>query len=80
MAKALNRAGFIVYAADHVGHGQSEGDRAVIEAWGDFTDDLLQFTDVVKKAEPEMAGKIFLLGESGKGERGIGGDKMQAQK
>jgi hypothetical protein len=42
VARALTDAGLAVYACDHQGHGASEGDRAYVKRFANFSDDLLQ--------------------------------------
>lgn len=62
VAAALNGAGFPVWALDHRGHGQSEGDRADIESVAAAVADLDLFVDVVRDAVP--GGPLFLIGHS----------------
>jgi len=61
---ALNRAGFVVYAPDHQGHGASEGDRAHMVRFADLADDILQMTSIAQKRHPELRNRTFLLGHS----------------
>lgn len=63
VASALNTAGMSVWALDHRGHGQSEGDeRADIESVAAAVADLDLFVDVVRSRVPE--GPLFLVGHS----------------
>ena len=62
VAAALNQAGFPVWALDHRGHGQSEGERADIESVAAAVADLDLFVDVVRGAVAD--GPLFLLGHS----------------
>jgi lysophospholipase len=54
--------GYAVYALDHRGHGQSEGLRAYVERFDDFTRDLHSFVDMVRAQHP--GSKVFMLGHS----------------
>ena len=63
-ASFLTAAGFAVYALDHQGHGASEGDRVHIQKFDDFTQDVLQFTNIVKERHPELRNSFFLIGHS----------------
>ncbi len=54
--------GYAVYAFDHPGHGKSEGVRAHVERFNDFTDTLDIYTAMVCGWQPENP--IFLLGHS----------------
>jgi alpha-beta hydrolase superfamily lysophospholipase len=62
VAAALTEAGFNVWALDHRGHGQSEGERGNIESVWTAVADLDLFVDLVRGAEPD--GPLFLLGHS----------------
>lgn len=54
--------GYAVYAADHIGHGRSEGARAHVERFADYTDTLAAFSGMVRGWH---AGKpVFLVGHS----------------
>ena len=63
-AASLTECGFGVYALDHQGHGASEGDRSHVKKFDDFTQDVLQFTNIAKKRHPQLAHKFFLIGHS----------------
>lgn len=54
--------GYAVYALDHIGHGKSEGTRAFIERFSDFTEPLTQFYEMVRQWQPGKP--IILLGHS----------------
>jgi alpha-beta hydrolase superfamily lysophospholipase len=54
--------GYAVYALDHIGHGKSEGARANVERFSDFTVTLKTYFDMVRVAQPGKP--IFLLGHS----------------
>ena len=62
VAEALTDGGFSVWALDHRGHGQSEGERANIESVAAAVGDLDEFVDTVRKEVPE--GPLFLVGHS----------------
>ena len=54
--------GYAVYALNHIGHGKSEGARANVERFSDFTTTLKTYFDMVRAAQPGKP--IFLLGHS----------------
>jgi alpha-beta hydrolase superfamily lysophospholipase len=54
--------GYALYALDHIGHGQSEGDRVFVDRFDDFTTTLKTFFDLLKKWQPEKP--VFLVGHS----------------
>ncbi|XP_058023408.1 monoglyceride lipase isoform X2 [Ahaetulla prasina] len=62
LAKMLTGINFFVFAHDHVGHGQSEGDRMVVSDFHVFVRDSLQHIDLMKKDYPGIP--VFLLGHS----------------
>jgi acylglycerol lipase len=62
VAGALNKAGLKVWALDHRGHGQSEGERANIESVWSAVSDLDLFIDVVRDSDPSLP--LFLVGHS----------------
>jgi acylglycerol lipase len=62
VADALTNAGLAVWAADHRGHGHSEGARADIESVEAAVDDLGLFVELVQAQAP--AGRPFLVGHS----------------
>lgn len=62
LAQMLKGLDMLVFAHDHVGHGQSEGERMVVSDFQVFVRDLLQHVDTIQKDYPEVP--IFLLGHS----------------
>lgn len=60
-AKYLISNAYCVYSLDHRGHGKSDGERAHVESFSDYVDDLKEFTDLVKA---ESNRPIYLLGHS----------------
>lgn len=54
--------GYAVYGLDHPGHGKSEGPREGVESFGDYTQTLKIYYDMVKGWEPGRP--IFLYGHS----------------
>jgi len=64
-AQQLVTAGFAVYALDHRGRGQSEGERWFVESVDDYAADLATFIQIAKGQEPGLP--TFLLGHSAGG-------------
>ncbi|KAM6247844.1 monoglyceride lipase isoform 3-T3 [Spheniscus humboldti] len=62
LAQRLTGLNLFVFAHDHVGHGQSEGDRMVVSDFHVFIRDSLQHIDLMKKEHPELP--ILILGHS----------------
>lgn len=62
VAAALNDAGYAVHALDHRGHGRSDGKRAFIKRYREFTDDLDLFRRHVAAEHPDIP--LVLLGHS----------------
>jgi len=62
LAQMLVGLGLLVFAHDHVGHGQSEGDRMVVSDFQVFIRDVLQHVDTMQKNYPGLP--VFLLGHS----------------
>uniref|UniRef100_A0A8D0AYU4 Monoglyceride lipase n=2 Tax=Salvator merianae TaxID=96440 RepID=A0A8D0AYU4_SALMN len=62
LAQMLTGNSFFVFAHDHVGHGQSEGDRMVVSDFHVFVRDALQHIDLMRKDHPGLP--VFLLGHS----------------
>nr|XP_033782345.1 monoglyceride lipase isoform X2 [Geotrypetes seraphini] len=62
LAQMLTGLNFFVFAHDHVGHGQSEGDRMVVSDFQVFIRDSLQHIDLVKKEHPGLP--IYIFGHS----------------
>jgi len=67
-AQALNKAGFVVYANDHRGHGKTAGSIeecgffAEKNGWELVRDDMYELTKLIKKENKKVP--IFLLGHS----------------
>jgi len=62
LAADLNRQGYAVYAMDLRGHAKSDGERAWIESFDEFLDDVEMLLDRVANDQPGKP--IFLLGHS----------------
>ncbi|KAM4821005.1 monoglyceride lipase isoform 3-T4 [Thomomys bottae] len=62
LAQMLLRLDLLVFAHDHVGHGQSEGERMVVSDFQVFVRDVLQHVDLVQRDHPQLP--VFLLGHS----------------
>ncbi|XP_064375052.1 monoglyceride lipase isoform X4 [Dromaius novaehollandiae] len=62
LAQRLTGLNLFVFAHDHVGHGQSEGDRMVVSDFHIFIRDSLQHIDLMKKEHPGLP--ILILGHS----------------
>ncbi|XP_004395766.1 PREDICTED: monoglyceride lipase isoform X3 [Odobenus rosmarus divergens] len=62
LAQMLVGLGLLVFAHDHVGHGQSEGERMVVSDFQVFIRDVLQHVDTMQKNYPGLP--VFLLGHS----------------
>ncbi|XP_066472858.1 monoglyceride lipase isoform X2 [Tiliqua scincoides] len=62
LAQMLTDINFFVFAHDHVGHGQSEGDRMIVSDFHVYVRDSLQHIDLMKKDHPGLP--VFLLGHS----------------
>ncbi|MHA1945516.1 MAG: alpha/beta hydrolase [Candidatus Hodarchaeales archaeon] len=54
---------FIVYAADHRGHGRSDGHPGYVNSFYDFVHDQKDFTEVIREKEGNII-PLFLLGHS----------------
>ncbi len=54
--------GIAVYAYDVRGNGRSPGQRAYVERWDEYLDDLARFVELVRKEEPGIP--LFVLGNS----------------
>lgn len=57
--------GLSVYALDHRGRGQSDGDRYYVEAVSDYVSDVHTLVRIVKEREPGLP--VFMLGHSAGG-------------
>uniref|UniRef100_A0A2K6U3E0 Monoglyceride lipase n=1 Tax=Saimiri boliviensis boliviensis TaxID=39432 RepID=A0A2K6U3E0_SAIBB len=62
LAQMLKGLDLLVFAHDHVGHGQSEGERMVVSDFHVFIRDVLQHVDSLQKDYPGLP--VFLLGHS----------------
>ncbi|XP_027556697.1 monoglyceride lipase isoform X2 [Neopelma chrysocephalum] len=62
LAQKLTGLNLFVFAHDHVGHGQSEGDRMVVSDFHIFIRDSLQHIDLMKKEHPDLP--VLILGHS----------------
>jgi acylglycerol lipase len=54
--------GYAVYGMDHFGHGRSEGKRAHVERFDDYTNTLKSYLDMIRGWQPDKP--IFLVGHS----------------
>ena len=54
--------GYAVYGFDHVGHGKSDGARAHVKRFEDYTYTLKTYSDMVRDWQPGLP--IFLIGHS----------------
>ncbi len=54
--------GYAIYGLDHLGHGQSDGKREVVERFTDYTDTLTLYYEMVKGLQPGKP--VFILGHS----------------
>uniref|UniRef100_A0A8C6S9K0 Monoglyceride lipase n=1 Tax=Neogobius melanostomus TaxID=47308 RepID=A0A8C6S9K0_9GOBI len=62
VAQRLKELQLLVFAHDHVGHGQSEGERMNIKDFQIYVRDVLQHVDLMKNRHPGIP--IFLVGHS----------------
>lgn len=62
VARALNEIGVIVYADDHIGHGKSDGERALIEDFEHVVDDLHTLAATARDRNPGLP--LVLVGHS----------------
>ncbi|MEQ2302017.1 hypothetical protein AMECASPLE_002087 [Ameca splendens] len=62
IAQRLKELSLLVFAHDHVGHGQSEGDRMNIRDFQVYIRDSLQHIDLMKSCHPDLP--IFIVGHS----------------
>jgi alpha-beta hydrolase superfamily lysophospholipase len=62
LAAALVAEGGAVYAPDHLGHGRSDGERALIENGEDLSSDLHRVTEHVRAKHPGLP--LVLIGHS----------------
>jgi len=61
-AAALNEAGFALWAADHAGHGRSEGERVLIGSVDHLLDDAETLVGLAREAHPGLP--LVLAGSS----------------
>lgn len=54
--------GYALHALDHVGHGQSNGQRLYVANFAEYTDSLKIFFDRLRDCQPEV--RLFLVGHS----------------
>ncbi|KAM9342584.1 monoglyceride lipase [Pholidichthys leucotaenia] len=62
IAQRLKELSLLVFAHDHVGHGQSEGDRMNIKDFQVYVRDSLQHIDLMKSRHPDLP--VFIVGHS----------------
>ena len=62
VAEALAADGAAVYAEDHIGHGRSDGERALITDFGHVVDDLTTLADLAAAEHPGLP--MVMLGHS----------------
>ncbi|XP_062855154.1 monoglyceride lipase [Trichomycterus rosablanca] len=62
VASVLTKHSLLVFAHDHVGHGQSKGERMNIKNFQIYIRDSLQHIDLIKSRYPNLP--IFILGHS----------------
>jgi len=62
VADALTAGGAVVFADDHLGHGRSDGERALITEFGHVTDDLHTLADIARREYPGLL--LILVGHS----------------
>ncbi|KAL1468312.1 hypothetical protein MTO96_041566, partial [Rhipicephalus appendiculatus] len=62
LARKLVEMGCYVFSHDHVGHGKSEGPRALVKSADIYVDDILTHVDLVKQKYPSRP--VFLFGHS----------------
>ncbi|KAM9325350.1 monoglyceride lipase [Gastrophryne carolinensis] len=62
LAQILTSLNFLVFSHDHVGHGQSDGDRMTVSDFHIFVRDGLQHVDLIRKEHPGIP--LFICGHS----------------
>jgi alpha-beta hydrolase superfamily lysophospholipase len=65
LARRLARDGHAVHAMDAVGHGRSDGERALIASWDHFVDDARQLVNLAVDRHPGRP--VVIVGHSGGG-------------
>ena len=63
LARRLAARGHAVHALDAVGHGRSDGERALIESWDDYVDDARRLVDIARDRHPRVP--LTVIGHSG---------------
>ena len=64
LASLLTEQGFIVYAHDHMGHGQSNGDEAYFTSMFDLRDHTIEIVETLSKTGKHKHLPVFLWGHS----------------
>jgi alpha-beta hydrolase superfamily lysophospholipase len=62
VAEALAARGAVVYADDHIGHGRSDGERALIANFDHVLDDLHSLSEIARSEHPGIP--LVLVGHS----------------
>lgn len=62
VAERLSADGAVVYGPDHIGHGRSDGERALVERGEDLTTDLHLVADLARSEHPGLP--LVLIGHS----------------
>jgi len=62
VAEALTARGAVVYADDHIGHGRSDGERALITDFDHVLDDLHSLSEIARSKHPGIP--LVLVGHS----------------
>lgn len=63
LARRLVADGHAVHALDEVGHGRSDGERAVIESWDILVEDALRLVELIRVQHPGVP--LSVIGHSG---------------
>jgi acylglycerol lipase len=63
LARRLTADGHAVHAFDAVGHGRSDGERAVIESWDHLVDDARHLAELAREQHP--GSPLVVIGHSG---------------
>ena len=63
LARRLTADGHAVHAMDAVGHGRSDGERAIISSWDHFVDDARQLAELAGGRHPGRP--LVVVGHSG---------------
>ena len=63
VVEALVPRGYALYSLDHIGHGQSDGQREYVDRFSDYTVTLKTYFDQIRAAQPAPL-PIFILGHS----------------